>query len=402
MNMSVAPSETCTEWMKIPKKMQHEFFELAEKEARRTKTKLLKDKARLLEICKLLKFMEVPANKEWENWRICVVDGSDSPVMSERVGGRFGAYGATYHIYEGLELVEEEYFSGQIVDSQTGNSEASKKMLSLLATCLEREVAVNCLDKDLDLLLIDGSFFGFRPNCRIIHGRKVPESGFNNGLELVKHTRDASIKLLESKKTVGIIKRVQTAAIDGWSIYKSGNDRLVLNRNDKEILSSLMKMKSWFSYESAFGDPTAFTYFSRLALAYDRYAVNSSRTMDSIFKACRNDVDRNIKRDLLCDPRKILNTKRYFVRCSYPAAPFCFETPADYEPGDLLGFFLDTCNRATGLPLPLDLTDQDVTMPAGFTQEFVEEIEANLVKDPDLDKYEIENHFASLNPQKQE
>lgn len=41
-------------------------------------------------------------------------------------------------------------------------------------------------------------------------------------------------------------------------------------------------------------------------------------------------------------------------------------------------------------------------MPTGVTQEFVEEIEANLVKDPDLDKYEVENHFASLNPQKQE
>jgi len=38
----------------------------------------------------------------------------------------------------------------------------------------------------------------------------------------------------------------------------------------------------------------------------------------------------------------------------------------------------------------------------GFTREFVEEMEARLVKDSDLDKYELENHFASLNPQKQE
>ena len=400
--MGAKTAEQSTEWAKIPKRMQHEFFKLAEKEAQRTKTKLLEDKAKLLEICRLLRFMDVPTSEEWKSWRICVVDGSDSPVMSERVGGRFGAYGATYHIYEGLELVEEEYFSGQLVDLQVGNSEASKKMLSLLATCLEREVALSCLDKDVDLLLIDGSFFGFRPNCRIIHNRKVPDGEFKNGLELVKHTRNASIKLLESKKAVGIIKRVQTAAIDGWTIYKSGNDSLVLNRNDKEILSSLMKMKTWFSYESVFGEPTAFNYFTRLALAYDRYAVSSSRTMDSIFKACKNDVDRNVRRDLLCDPREIFNTARYFIRCSYPAAPFCFETPIEYEVKDLLAFFVATCNRATGLPLPLDLTDQDITMPAGFTQEFVEEIEANLIKDPDLSKYEIENHFASLNPQKQE
>ena len=35
-------------------------------------------------------------------------------------------------------------------------------------------------------------------------------------------------------------------------------------------------------------------------------------------------------------------------------------------------------------------------------REFVEKIEARLVKDPDPDKYEIQNHFASLNPQEQE
>jgi len=61
-----------------------------------------------------------------------------------------------------------------------------------------------------------------------------------------------------------------------------------------------------------------------------------------------------------------------------------------------------TCNKATGLPLQLDITDKGVTIHGGFTQEFVEEIEANLVRDPELNKYEIENHFASLNPQKSE
>jgi len=99
------------------------------------------------------------------------------------------------------------------------------------------------------------------------------------------------------------------------------------------------------------------------------------------------------RRGLLCDSARIFRTSRYFIRCSYPSPPFCFETPIDYELNNLLGFFVATCNRATGLPLPLDLTDQDITMPTGFTQEFVEEIEANLVKDPDLDKYEIANRL---------
>lgn len=402
MGMGVKLGEEFTEWAKIPKAMQHQFFELAEKEAMRTKARLLENQVKLDRIRRLVKFRDVSESNEWKGWRVCVVDGSDSPVMSERVGGRFGTYGATYHIYEGLELVEEDYFSGLVIDLQVGDSEASKKMLSLLATCLERDVALSCLDKDVDLLLVDGSFFGFRPRCRIIHPRKVPNTEFKDGTDLTKHVRDASMRLVESGKAVGIIKRVQAAALDGWSIYRNGNDNMVLNRNDKEILSSSMKEKQWFSYESAFGDPILYNYFTRLALAYNRYAVDTSRTIESIFKACKDDVDRNVRRDLLCDSARIFRTSRYFIRCSYPSPPFCFETPIDYELNNLLGFFVATCNRATGLPLPLDLTDQDITMPTGFTQEFVEEIEANLVKDPDLDKYEIANHFASLNPQKQE
>ena len=298
--MKSRPIEQFPEWVKIPSRMQYQFFELAEKQAELIKAKLLEDKEKLDSLGKLLEFKKIPENDEWKDWRIAVVDGSDSPVMSERVGGRFGTYGATYHIFQGMDLVEEEYFSGQFSDFQIGDPEASKKMLSLLTTELEREVALSCLEKNIDLLIIDGSFFGFRPRCRIVHNQEVPNERFEDGAELVKHVRDVSIKLLESKKAVGIIKRVQTSAIDGWMIYKSGNDSLRLSRNDKEILSSLIKKGEWFSYETAFGDPVLFTYYTRLALAYRRYAVDPGRSMESILKACKGDVNRGAKLDLLC------------------------------------------------------------------------------------------------------
>jgi hypothetical protein len=390
------------EWVKLPSQMQYQFFELAEKQAKQIKEKLLKDKEKLDNLGKLLSFKRIPKNDEWKNWRIGVVDGSDSPVMSERVGGRFGTYGATYHIFQGLDLVEDKYFSGNFSDFQVGDPEVSKKLLSLLTTKFERETALSCLEKDVDLLLIDGSFFGFRPRCRIVHNQEVPNEAFRKGAELVKHIRDLSIKLLETRKVVGIIKRVQTSAIDGWMIHRNGNDKLRLNRNDKEILSSLIREGEWFSYEATFQDPVLFNYYTRLALAYHRYAADPSRSMESIFDVCKGDVDRNVRRDLLCEPEDILRTARHYVRCSYPTPPFCFETPLNLNLDPLLAFFKASCNKATGLPMPLDLTDQDITIPAGFTQEFVEEIEAHLVKDPDLNKYELENHFASLNPQKQE
>ena len=81
-------------------------------------------------------------NDEWKDWRVAVVDGSDSPVMSERIGGRFGTYGATYHIFEGLDLVDEEYYSGDYSDYQIGDPEASMKMLQVLTATLESQTAL--------------------------------------------------------------------------------------------------------------------------------------------------------------------------------------------------------------------------------------------------------------------
>lgn len=38
----------------------------------------------------------------------------------------------------------------------------------------------------------------------------------------------------------------------------------------------------------------------------------------------------------------------------------------------------------------------------GSAREFAEEIEANLVRDPELDKFDFQSHFGHLNPQKEE
>jgi len=116
--MKTATVREFPDWVKIPSQMQYQFFELAEKQAESIKAKLLRDKEKLAKIGKLLEFERIPENDEWKEWRIAVVDGSDSPIMSERIGGRFGTYGATYHIFQGLDLVEEEYFSGNSLISR--------------------------------------------------------------------------------------------------------------------------------------------------------------------------------------------------------------------------------------------------------------------------------------------
>lgn len=395
--------QSAPDWLKLPVKLQHQFFEHAAAEAERTKRLLVEQRKKLDEIRKLLSFKPIPEDDSWKNWRIAVVDGSESPVMSECVGGRFGTYSAGYHIFHGMELAEEEYFSGFMTDAQVGNHEASQKVLELLTTELEQEAALQCLKKDADLVIIDGSFFGFRARCRIIANKDITVPSLRKGSDLVKHLIEMSQELLDSGKVVGVVKRIETAAIDGWTILKSGNANLALSRNDKDILSSLMKPGEWFSYEEHFGSHDAFNYLSRLAWAFGRfYTTEGGRSLESIYEACKGDAERNIRRDLGCEPDQILRTTRHFVRCSYPAPSFAIEVHPRMPIGPVMAFCQSSCNAATGLPLPLDLIDQDVGIPRGFTQEFVEEIEATLAKDSDLDKFELETRFSSLNPQKQE
>jgi len=396
-------AEISPDWLKLPVKLQHEFFEHASVEAQNTKKLLLEQRKKLEEVGKMLSFKPIPEDDSWKNWRIAVVDGSDSPVMSERIGGRFGTYSAGYHIFQAMELVEEEYFSGYVADTQVGSSEASQKILELLTTELERQAALKCLEKNTDLIIIDGAFFGFRPRCRIVANKELTIPTPRKGSDLVKNLVEMTHKLLDSGKAIGVIKRVGTAAIDGWTILKLGNRSLALSRNDKDILASFMKVGESFSYEEHFGSHNAFVYLSRLAGGFGRfYAIDRGRSIDSVYRACKRVVEWNIEKDLARPSSEILRTSRYFIRCSYPAPPFAIEVKAGARVEPTLAFCYETCNKATGLPIALDLIDQDVCIPRGFTQEFVEEIEATLARDHDLDKFDLETRFSSLNPQKQE
>jgi hypothetical protein len=325
-------------------------------------------------------------------------------VISERVGARFGTYAAGWNIYRGDELQSEEYYSGRMVDFETGDNEVTKKTLDLLAAALERDVAVKCLaEESPDLIVVDGSFYGFGIRSRLVRDRRIHQEGFEYGADLVDHVVDSTSKLLGSGRAVGVVKRVTTAAIDGWIIKRDGNDTNVLHANDRSLLSSLMAVGQVFSYAHAFGEAPAFNLLSRLASAYRRYVERLYvREIDVILRNVRSEIEAGIRRNLGCEPEVVLATERIYLRSDYPAPPLCIEVKAGTDVSKLLPYLMATHNSATGLPLPLDMIDQNVGLPRGFTREFVEEIEANLVRDYELDKFNLQNHFAHLNPQKEE
>ena len=390
-----------TAWSRLPVDLQHQFFALAEEESKKCKEKLLEQVERLRAFIRFLRFEEVLEDDCWRGWRIACVDGSYSPATSERMGARYGACCAGYLIFEGDRLVDEGYASDKISQEQVGDPDVTSQILMLLSTKLEREWALHCLEKEkVDLLLVDGAFFGFRAKLSQIRNESIDIAGFKRVGKLADYIRDLSIEIMDSGKAVGIVKRVRTNAFDGWLIEKAGDKHQCLERNDRAVLASIMPKGHWFAYEWLFGDPTKYNFYTTLRTAYEKFHVKGGMplVLEKTEELIESDVDRSLK----CSAEKILRTSRYYIRCSDSAPPFCFETLVGVDVRPILAYFQANHNPATGLPFPLDLVDENVALPEGFTKEFVEEVEALLIRDSDLDKYDLSNHFLSINPQKEE
>lgn len=393
------------EWLKLPIQLQHQFFQHANEEAERCKKRLLERIKKINELRRYIRTEPIEDSDEWRRWRISVVDGSNSPSMSERLGSRFGTYCAGYMIFEGEDFVEEEYRAGIFIHDQIGSQDVTQKFLHMFRCKLEREVALYCLkEKDVDYVLIDGSFYGFRVDAQLINNEPLDMYGYGSGMELTEDVRDITWELLKSKRVIGIIKRTRTSALDGWLLYLHGNEDHCIDVNDKYVMSILLPIKHWFSYEWLFGSPISFNFYNEFRRVY-RYIVlyeKKNVTMDEIYEATKRKLSRSIKETLGIGMDMFLQTARHYIRCC-SAPPFEFEVHKEMDVKPILSYFKGSHNPATGLPWALDLIDENISLPKGFNREFVEEIEARLIRDPEVsNKLALQEYFSYLNPQKAE
>ncbi|MEM2429235.1 MAG: DNA double-strand break repair nuclease NurA [Nitrososphaerales archaeon] len=394
-----------SDWLKLPVQLQHQFFQHASEEAERCKKRLLERMKRINELKRYIRTEPIPDSDDWKDLRVAVIDGSNSPSTSERLGSRFGTYCAGYMIFEGRDFVEEGYRAGRFTYDQIGSQDVTQKILHMFRCKLEREVALHCLEeKNADYILIDGSFYGFRIEACLINNEPLNAYGYSIGMDLTEDVRDLTWDLLKSRKVVGIIKRTRTNALDGWLVYLHGNEDHCIDANDKYIMSLILPIQHWFSYKWLFGSAISFNFYSRFRNLYRRIVLHEKKnvTMDEIYEASRGNLSQEIKESLGMNVDEFLQTARYYIRCCN-ASPFEFETHKDMDVRLILSYFKNFHNPATGLPWPLDLIDENITLPRGFNKEFVEEIEARLIRDPEVsNKLALQEYFSYLNPQKAE
>jgi len=391
-----------SDWSKLPIALQHQFFTHAAKAAEKCREKIIKQRKTIDKLRNIMKFSPLP-HEEAGSLKVAFVDGSWLTAR-ERLGIRVGVYAAGYMTFRGDELVEggEGYKCGWFVEDQVGDPWEANKILDLLCTCLEREAALHCLEEeDVDFVVIDGNFYGFRVRCCEVMDKELDVGGFRRGEELVKRVRDLTTRLAESGRCVGVMKRVRLASIDGW-ILRNLNPEGCTNQNDRMILSLLMPAKTLFTYETLFGKASTWLDCLKYSLLKHLYDQRRGREdVEKLWETASQHVHRAFLVDLKCKPEELPILKRFFIRhCEAP--PYCLEIPKDVDVQQIASYLLGVNNPATGLPLPLDLIDQNITLPNGFSKEFLDEIEAILLKDSTLDEKTLIDWFSSINPQKEE
>ncbi len=414
------------DFLKIPRPLQERFYAAAEEEARILANQIIEFPSRVEEISGVIKagIKNVERNDAWRDFMIGVVDGSDLPAVNERIGLRYGLYSVAYKLFKGLDPVDRgEWIYGDRISGSIGmQKEFFLKILDLLTTYYERYTA-NSLLGEVDLLMVDGSFFGYRTGCSTVKRDKLnwrdnlTGSTFKTVYDLIARINELTIRLIESGKAFGVIKRVATMAIDGYICYKYGPQKGI-ELSDRSVLSIFLRQGEVFDYDEIFGPDMRFD-----ALTWYRGISRESswrkKTPSEILKEAVSRIKLQLVTDLTpysgrraglqsYAGKEVVeaarSTKRVFVKTWEDVPPICVEFPSKM-PKELrsavLSYVLSTANPDTGLPLPLDLVDDLVSLPRGLGREFVNEIEAELLR-MGFGKESLAAIFARYNPQKDE
>ena len=387
-------------WSELPFDLQEEFYRLSESTAQDLAKHIQDVESEIFAAWPQVEFAVKPITESSGNeLTIASVDGSRSPEPTRRLGGDFAVYSAGLLRLKGKNVIENRFGVGKADSVQAQRVELAN-LISAKALAAEREVAVASM-KDADLVLVDGSFYGFSGEVTSVLRRGEGARQLGEWSEAIQAALKWTAELVDSGKCIGVIKRSHTRAISGWLSIKNGMIAL-RGLTDKHILSRKLASSSYFDYGSLPGGESFLTYSM---LAYN-LANGRERepTQEALRRATQLATGRFTKAfdrpfGVQVDPSKL---RRAQVRI-YPNAPPCeLEIPSSVPSGlveDLLtpGNF----SEATGLPHAIDMIDEYVGIPRAFTRDFVYEVEARIASLAPSSLGGVRGFFSGLNPQKE-
>lgn len=391
-----------TAWSKLPIDLQEQFYERAEDEALRLAEAIQGFRSAIGSARhKIVPYIHQVNFSHLKEVSIAAVDGSFSPRPAETIGARFSVYSAGFIMIKGNSIVREGYLSGDIRQSQAYSRELFSAALHIQETHLERKAAFEALKETPDLLLLDGSFLSFAYSLfRVRRVIPVPEWI----IKIARETLDMTEKLLDSGKCAGVVKRGRSRAIGGWLSIEEGRVNPLTRHLDKQILHNLMRAPSMLDYKEFLKEPGLQRIYSRVS---DLLIRKEYRSPGDALEEAREWATEGLAKalDISEEQAQKLESRinRLQVKVSDENPPFELEVPTESEKYvmDVLFSNVENFNAVTGLPLTIDLIDENVSLPVEFTRDFVAEVEARIANSYKGSLDEVREFFANMNPQKE-
>jgi hypothetical protein len=382
-------------WYELPIDMQAQFYKKAEEDS----GKVLKD---IKEVYEKLSNSPNELKNCFETFDlyqndlvIGAVDGSRSLSISNRLGLKVAVFSSCALILKNQKRIDEKYFVGSLKSKQKASDATFSHRLSLYLSYLERKAALNILDK-VDYLIIDGSFYGF-----IYSMLRLKKSGLltNKMMNLLKEVFDLTNKLIESKKVIAVVKRSSSRAIGAW-LFLEKNDRRYCDMLDRVILTYLMPEKAIFDYRKLIPQK-----IGNIVQIYNQVAslALKGETKENILENAKEKAYEPFV-SLNLDTKYFDILSRVHVKAYKDVATCEIEHP-NLSIDEIIKVVSakDFFNPVTGLPLILDIVDSLVSLPLGFTEDYVKEIEARIISTASRTQLPIDVIkllFFNMNPQK--
>jgi len=367
-----------------PRRLIEEFFTLADEDSDRIVQELERDVEFFERIQSLIKPVMFEGVKT--DLKVAAVDGSCTPTPAMNVGLGMAIVTAGYMISENGEITDVDYRAKSFIDRIGRELEFTTK---LEMRCLERQMALEALKKNPDILIIDGSFlFPLDPSWLFTMPKETKRK--------IDEMYEATKQLARTGKTIGIIKRSVLQAIEGELVLrgmlKRGDLRLI---RDKYIMEWVMPENSLWRYDSFTSeDPSLLSrVLSRL--------LSEGKIDDEEAKAKVLEEERW----RMLGTRRLLNIselrlKRGYIRMFREATPFEVEYPENVDILEVAEKLKPYCNEATGLPFILDLLDRDIEVERSLMKAYTEEVHARAL-DKTLQHEGLRSMFKPLNPEKE-
>lgn len=389
-------------WDEIAPELRDQFYGYVGKDAERLYKRLSSiDEVIKKPIRNALRgfFVKLGSDGRWYG-RLSAVDGSTTPSLSMRLGITYALFSVV--VVRDVIDREESNLQRKLGISYEANGEyidypntyVLRRKLEWKMALKERRAALNELRKS-DIVILDGSFFGYLYGIYklIKYGGLTREIKKIAG-EITRHT----IKLAESGRTIGVVKRGRTSAIVPWAYIKGIVDR-VYDLRDRSILSIVQPTETILYYRRLLGGrPWMYRVYSRLIKrgSFSKDAVDDA--IDHIKKAFSIAIE---SVDSTTNVDEVLNlTERAVVR-HYEAAPVEIDLPVDRD--DCVDVFIGDrrlFNDSTNLPYANDIADLESNLPRKFSKDFTDEVEATLIRKYDIDPNLVRAIFTNVNPQK--